>query len=96
MKEVLTNIEPAEPVEKQLKRLRYRSGHRGCKETDLVLGRFAEAKLDGLQGEELAAYASLLDEDDVLIWDWLLENSEPPPEYRSILQQLRALTPVSK
>lgn len=96
MKEVLTNAEPAETAEKQLKRLRYRSGHRGCKETDLVLGRFAEAKLDGLQGEDLIAYANLLDEDDVLIWNWLLENSEPPAEYALILQQLRALTPVNK
>lgn len=73
--------------ESAIKRLRYRSSHRGCKETDLILGRFAEESLANLSAEELALYEQLLDEDDAHIWDWLVGNSPAPEKYRALLEQ---------
>lgn len=73
----------------RLKRLTYRSWHRGCKETDLILGRFADTRLSGLTPELLDAFERLLDEDDADIWGWLTGKSTPE-EYRELLELLKA------
>ena len=75
-------------AETRLKRLRYRSWHRGCKETDLVLGRFADEKLAGLSPEILAVYERLLDENDADIWNWVV-GKEAPAEYVELLTLLK-------
>ena len=77
------------PQQTRLKRLHYRSCHRGCKETDIVLGHFAEQALAGLEGELLAVYEQLLDEDDANIWDWLIEKTTPPSQYIPLLATLK-------
>ena len=70
------------------KRLRYRSRHRGCKETDLLLGRFSDEKLAGLPPAQLAVYERLLEESDADIWNWL--NGHPAPgEYGELLGMLK-------
>lgn len=56
--------------ENRIKRLYYQSWHRGCKETDLLLGRFADSALPNLSATELDAYEALLDEPDSYIWKW--------------------------
>lgn len=76
------------------RRLRYRSWHRGCKETDLLLGHFADRFLETLPAPELAVYDALLDEDDAHIWDWLVGNSSPADErYLPLLEKLRHIVP---
>ena len=60
-----------------IKRLKYRSWHRGCKETDLILGHFADQRLETLDPALLATYEALLDEDDAYIWDWLTGKAVP-------------------
>jgi antitoxin CptB len=42
------------------RRAGYRATHRGSKEMDLTLGRFAEAKLGSMSGAQLAAFERLL------------------------------------
>jgi antitoxin CptB len=77
-----------------LRRLRFRSSHRGCKETDLVLGSFADQALEGLNAQELAAYAAFLEEDDAHIWDWLVGRRPPPrADYEPLLQRMRTYCP---
>ena len=74
----------------RLKRLRYRSWHRGCKETDLVLGHFSEKALAGLSPELLTIYEQLLDEDDANIWDWLTGKTAPErDEYLPLIETLK-------
>jgi len=74
----------------RLKRLKYRSIHRGCKETDLVFGQFAESGLSALPPAQLDAYERLLDEDDANIWDWLTEKSSPDNvQYQQLIKLLR-------
>ena len=52
------------------KRLRFRAWHRGMREVDLLLGRFADAHLAGLDAAELSAFEALLEvpDQDVLAW----------------------------
>ena len=74
-----------------LKRLTYRSLHRGCKETDLVLGTYCTRELEQLDEAELTLFEAFLDEDDADIWAWLIEKTPcPRPEYASLLDALRA------
>lgn len=85
-----TPSNPPLPRELWLKRLTYRSLHRGCKETDLVLGTYCTRMAETLSDEELNVFESLLDEDDADIWAWLTEKTScPNPRYHALLHQLR-------
>lgn len=64
-----------------LKRLMYQSLHRGCKETDILLGNFSIAMLGKLTSEELLDYSSLLEVSDAQIYDWLVGRAAIPPEF---------------
>lgn len=79
------------PRELWLKRLSYRSWHRGCKETDLVLGTYCNQRIEQLADDKLALFEAFLDEDDSEIWAWLTEKTLcPKPEYTPLLAELRA------
>lgn len=76
--------------ETRIKRLRYRSWHRGWKETDLILGSFADENIDKMSESEIDIYEKLLDENDADIWDWLVEKLPPKDSaYRQILEKLK-------
>jgi antitoxin CptB len=63
------------------KRLSFRSWHRGTRESDLILGRFADSHLAGLDDGQLDRYEALLDCADADIFDWVSGRAEPPPEH---------------
>ena len=87
-----TTLNPPLPRELWLKRLTYRSWHRGCKETDLVLGRFCEQRLTALSDTDLARFEALLDEDDADIWAWLTGKTLcPKAEYAPLLEEMKGL-----
>ena len=60
------------------KRLRFRSWHRGTREMDLLLGRFADRQLDSFDAALLDAYAALLEESDPDIYDWVCGRGAAP------------------
>lgn len=62
------------------KRLLFRSWHRGTRETDLLLGSFAERHLAGLSEAQLDHYEALLEENDAALFDWITGRVAPPPE----------------
>jgi antitoxin CptB len=87
-----TTLNPPLPRELWLKRLHYRSWHRGCKETDLVLGSYCTMHLEGLSESELNLFETFLDEDDSDIWNWLTDKTPcPKPEYSALLDALKGL-----
>lgn len=65
--------------ETRLKRLRFRSWHRGTKEADLMVGGFYDRYAAGWNDAELAWYESLMDEEDVDIMAWAIGSVPPPP-----------------
>jgi antitoxin CptB len=77
-------------LERRRRRLRYQSWHRGTREADLILGRFADAHLQGLTTGELDRYASLLESPDPDIYGWVTGTVPVPPAHdHEILALLR-------
>ncbi len=60
------------------KQLRFRSWHRGTREMDLILGRFADRHLGGMDRRQLEGYARLLEESDPDIYGWLADGETRP------------------
>jgi len=81
-------MNPESAQEIRLKRLYFRSQHRGNKEMDIVLGKFAEAHLRTLEPGLLDIYERLLEEDDVYLWDWLVGKTAPPEEYAPLFAMM--------
>jgi antitoxin CptB len=77
-----------EATEIRRKRLYFQSTHRGTKESDLLLGAFADAHLAAFTPAQLEAYEALLNEDDGDIYDWATGRWEPPPEKMSDVLKL--------
>lgn len=69
------------------KQLIYRSVHRGCKETDFLIGKFAEEKLDEIV--DLKLFGNFLEEDDTKIYDWLLDKENTPEIYQNLVLQIK-------
>ena len=63
------------------KRLLFRSWHRGTREADLILGRFADDYLAGFDEAQLDRYEALLDCADPDIFDWVSGRTTPPFEH---------------
>jgi antitoxin CptB len=72
-----------------IKTLLYRSLHRGCKETDILLGLFAKDKIANFSDEELRLYSELVLDDDVFIYDWILQKIPVPNQYQNLIQNIR-------
>jgi antitoxin CptB len=72
------------------RQLRFRSWHRGTRESDLLIGSFADAALDGFDSVQLDAYAAFLREDDPDIWDWVVRDAEAPSAHTAMVVLMRA------
>ena len=70
------------------KRLLFRSWHRGTKESDLLLGSFAERHLPEFTPAQLDRYETLLEIEDADLWDWIAGRTAPPAERDSDVLRL--------
>jgi len=68
-------------LETRVKRLRYRSAHRGTKELDLIFGAFAARHLDAMSAAEIDRYEAILNADEHDIYGWLTGQAPVPPEH---------------
>ncbi|WP_420565659.1 succinate dehydrogenase assembly factor 2 [Thalassobaculum sp.] len=72
------------------KRLRYRSTYTGTKETDLLLGAFADTHLGTLSDSDLDDYEHLLSIEDPRLYTWITGQETPPEEFETpVLKMLR-------
>jgi antitoxin CptB len=67
------------------KRLLFRCWHRGTREMDLILGRFADAEIADLTDDELAQFEHLMDVPDPDLYAALIGNMPPAPDYANRL-----------
>jgi len=67
------------------RRLLFRSWHRGMREMDLVLGRFADAQIAALTDQELDEYERWLEVPDQKIFTWVNGSQPVPPEFDTAL-----------
>ena len=67
------------------KRLLFRCWHRGTREMDLILGRFADIGISGLSDADLAEFERLLEVPDPDLYAALTGDAPLAPEYASTL-----------
>ena len=72
-----------------LKQALYRSTHRGCKETDFLIGKFVEANLRNFDEKKTDLLTVFLQEDDLKIYDWILEKDVVPEVYLELIIEIR-------
>lgn len=81
-----------ETAETRAKRLRMRAWHRGTKEMDLILGRFADRRLGSLSEEALGCFDALLSENDHDLYRWVAGQEAPPDRYADLVDKIAADT----
>lgn len=64
----------------RIKRLKYRANHRGIKEMDIVIGRFANEMIEGLSDDNLDLFEKLMAEHDRDLIVWFTGEQEFPDE----------------
>jgi antitoxin CptB len=74
-----------EPLDHRRRRARFRAWHRGMREVDLLLGRFADAHLARLSDAELDALEALMEVPDDQLYSWLVGRVPPAPEHKTSL-----------
>ena len=72
------------------RKLKFRSWHRGMREMDLIMGRFADAFVDAMDPDELDQYERLMEMPDPDLFACVLAEGEPPADLDSpMLRRLR-------
>lgn len=70
-------------MQEYIKKLQYRSTHRGCKETDYIFTDFALEELPKLTRDELKDYEKLLEVDDATLYSWFNGSVTPADSYNN-------------
>ena len=77
-------------IDTRRRRASYRAHHRGTKEMDWLVGRFADAHLDAIEGERLATFERFLALPDPELQKWILDANAPQtPEFTELIRQIR-------
>jgi antitoxin CptB len=80
----------SEDIEVRRRRAVWRAGHRGTKELDLLVGRFAEAHLGAMDETELQRFEAFLAVSEPQLQAWLLAP-EPGGEASEFAEIVRAI-----
>ena len=59
----------------------FRSWHRGMREMDLIMGRFADAEIGTISVEDLAEFERLIEVPDADLYRWITGEHETPSTY---------------
>src|SRR5579862_2427361 len=77
------------------KRLLFRCWHRGTREMDLILGRFADSEIASLTEQELVQLERLIELPDPDLYAAMTGEVPPAPEYaNAVFQRLKAIRAV--
>lgn len=63
------------------RRILYHAWHRGTRELDLLLGRFADSAIGELAETELDEFEALMEEEDRELFAWLIGKAPVPAAY---------------
>lgn len=78
-------------LDERRKRLSFRAWRRGFREIDLILGGFADARLESLTETDLAAFEGLLEAPDQDVYDWVVGRTPAPISHETpLLAAIRA------
>lgn len=77
-----------EITENKRKRLLFRSWHRGTRELDLLMGRFAERHLPAMSAAELDLYDAILTHPDPDLYNWITGQEDVPANYLNPVMEM--------
>ena len=63
------------------RRILYRAWHRGMREMDLIMGRFADAEIGTMSDEDLTDFEGLIEVPDRDLLSWITGESQTPENY---------------
>ncbi len=73
------------------RKILFRAWHRGMREMDLIMGRFAEERLNTLSEAELDVFEALIEVPDRDLLAWITGREPTPANYDSeVFRQLRS------
>ena len=73
------------------RKILFRAWHRGTREMDLVMGRFADAALAGMSEAELEEFEHLIDMPDPDLFGWVMGETDVPSAYdTAVFRKLKA------
>ena len=73
------------------RKILFRAWHRGMREMDLIMGRFADAQIGNLSEEELDEFERLIEVLDRDLLSWVTGEAEVPENYDSdVFRRLKA------
>ena len=76
------------------KRLLFRCWHRGTREMDLILGRFADSEISDLSDDEITQLEALIEVPDPDLYAALTGNRPLAPQYTGgLFDRIRAFRP---
>jgi antitoxin CptB len=71
----------SEGLDVRRRKVLFRAWHRGMRETDLILGRFADATIADLSDADLDDFEQLLEVPDRDVLAWLIGEQSVPAEF---------------
>jgi antitoxin CptB len=71
----------SEGLDARRRRLLYRAWHRGTREMDLIMGRFADAMIGTLTDAEIDEFEQLSDQPEPDLYAWVTGDRPVPPEH---------------
>src|SRR3954447_18148846 len=73
------------------RRTLFRAWHRGTREMDLIMGRFADAEIGAMSDADLADFERLIELPDRDLYLWITGQAETPSNYATpVLARLKA------
>ncbi|MBX9774496.1 MAG: succinate dehydrogenase assembly factor 2 [Xanthobacteraceae bacterium] len=81
----------SEGLDVRRRKLLFRAWHRGLREVDLILGRFADENVEQLTEADLSEFENLMNVPDGELLAWLTGEAEvPAPHDGPLFRRLRA------
>jgi antitoxin CptB len=80
----------SEGLDARRRKLLFRAWRRGVRETDLLIGRFADAHIATLDGAQLDDFEKLIEAPNADLYAWVVGAADVPPGYdTTVLAKLR-------
>lgn len=86
----MTKTRSGDALDVRRRKLRFRSWHRGTREMDLILGRFADARLGQMTDAELDDFERMIEVPDPELMAWIIGERDAPASCdHAVFRQLR-------
>ena len=81
----------SEGLDERRRKLLFRAWRRGVRETDLIVGRFADAHIEALDERGLDDFERLIEVPNAELYAWIVGNEAVPEQHDTpVLRQLMA------